>query len=373
MRLVPVWALKPGMEVAKRISSGSGAPLLTAGVKLQMEYIQQLKKLNIRAIYVQDDLIPDIEIEDVILEETREKAIDLVRKTLTGLKEEDNPAGFARLVNIKKELSQVLDDIISQLLSNTNLTVNLSDIRYTDDYTFSHSVNVAVLGVMTAISLGMKKSELKKMGLGAFLHDLGKVLVPLSILNKPGSLLAEEMEEIKRHPAYGLDLVKSRQVFNGPVMSIIYKHHERINGEGYPQGLQGDDLELYPKICAVADVYDALVSDRPYRPGFAPHKAMAIIDAECEGFDLHVLQTFYHHLAAYPIGTIVGLNNGLVGVVVYNCHGYPTRPRVRIIAEKENLIPVKQFEVNLPEALNLVVDRVYLDDEIPTALFKDGA
>ncbi len=368
MRLVPVWALRPGMEVAKKVTFGNNSLLLNAGVKLQMEYIQQLKKLNIRAIYVHDQLIPDVEIEDVILDQTREKAVKLVQAALTGMRD-DSSSNYCRLLNIKEELYDVLDDIVGQLLSANNLVLNLADIRHTDNYTFSHSVNVAVLSIMTSISMGLKKSQLKDIGMGAFLHDLGKVVVPLSILNKPGRLTEDEMAEMMKHPMYGFELVKTRHIFNGPSLSIIYKHHERINGKGYPRGLQESEMEIYPKICAVSDVYDALVSDRPYRPGFKPHRAMEIMEEEAEGFDLEIMQKFYHNVSAYPIGTFVGLNDGYIGVVVKNVHGHPTRPQVRIICRKDDFEPLKHFEVNLLDDLKVVVDRVYEDNEIPSYIY----
>ncbi len=266
---------------------------------------------------------------------------------------------------MKNDLSEVLDDIISQLLGNLNLTVNLSDIRSADNYTFSHSVNVAVLAIMTAISMGHKKGELKNLGLGVFLHDLGKVVIPLSILNKPGSLDEAEWEEMKRHPVYGYDLVKFKEAFSRPSLVIISNHHERIDGSGYPLGLNGNDLDPYSRICAVADVYDALTADRPYRSGWAPHEAMEILESQATGFDLRVLQTFYRHIAAYPIGTIVGLSNGLLGVVVHNTYGYPTRPRVRVFAERESFAPLQQSEIDLINTLNLVVEKVYADHELP--------
>lgn len=369
MRLIPSWALKPGMEVARNVKSGKGAPLLKAGVKLQIEYIQQLKKMKIPAVYINDSLIPDVYVEDVILDETRERAIQLVKKTLTDFKNTKNP-GLSRVLSAKKELTDILDDIVNQLLSSKNLTINLSDIRYTDDYTFAHSVNVAVLSIMTAISLGLNKAELKKIGLGSFLHDLGKVLVPLAILNKPNRLLENERAEIEKHPLYGLDLIKERNFLNGLSGSIIHKHHERINGSGYPQGLKGKDIELYPKICAVSDVYDALVSDRPYRPGFMPYRAMEIMDLECEGYDLEVMQTFYHHISAYPVGTLVGLSNNCVGVVVNNTHGHSFCPRVRVVCTREepDFLPLEQFEIDLVQNLNVTVERVYQDHELPGSI-----
>ncbi len=363
-----MWALRPGMEVAKRVTYGNNAPLLNTGVKLQMEYIQQLKKLNINAIYIHDDLIPDIEIEDVILDQTRDRAVSLVQSAMSGMQDEDTK-NYSRLFDIKGELLEVLDDIVGQLLNSNNLVMNLADIRHTDNYTFSHSVNVAVLSIMTSISMGLRRSELKDIGLGAFLHDLGKVLVPLPILNKPGRLSEDEMAEMMKHPVYGMELVKTRHIFNGPSLSIIHNHHERINGSGYPRGLPEDEVELYPKICAVADVYDALVSDRPYRPGFKPHRALEIMEEEAEKYDLQVMQKFYHNVSAYPIGTFVGLNDGLIGVVVSNTHGHPTRPCVRIICRKDDFEPLEECEIDLMNELKVVVDRVYEDHEIPSYIY----
>jgi|LSQX01.1.fsa_nt_gb HD-GYP domain-containing protein (c-di-GMP phosphodiesterase class II) len=370
MRLIPLWALRPGMKVARRVYDSKGFLLLNVGVTLEREYIQSLKRIGIRAIYVEDPLIPDVDIEDVILEETRQKALKLVRDMMSTIKEasEQNPTKF---INFNREFSKVLDDIISQLLVNRNLTVNLADIRSTDDYTFAHSVNVAVLSLITAISMGLSKRDLINLGLGSFLHDLGKTLLPLSILNKAGSLTREEMLEMMKHPSNGYEMVRKQLFINGATAAIVQQHHERINGSGYPQGLTGDEIELYPKICAVADVYDALVSDRPYRPAYPPHKALELLEVENEGFDLTVLQHFYQHIAAYPIGTVVALNDGRVGVVVHNTVGYPTRPKVRVLWLAENFEPVEPAEVDLVEILSLVVDRVIPPEELPERAIQE--
>lgn len=347
-----------------------GAPLLKAGIVLQDKYIKQLKKLNVSAVYIHDKLIPDVVIEDVILEETRERAVHQVRTALNELNQADGKISIKKMLMVKKDLSAVVDDIVSQLLSNPNLTVNLSDIRSADNYTFSHSVNVAILSTMTAIALGCKKKELKNIGLGVFLHDLGKIMIPLSILNKPGSLDEKEVEEMRRHPEYGYNLIKYKDTFSYPSLAIICNHHERIDGSGYPQGLTEKDLDLYSKICAVADVYDALTSDRPYRSGMVSHKAMEILESESAGFDLQVLQTFYRHVAAYPVGTIVGLSNGLLGVVIENTYSYPTRPRIRVFAERESFLPLKHEEIDLIETLNVVVEKVYEDYELPMSIIN---
>ena len=371
MRLIPLWALRPGMKVARRVYDAQGFLLLNVGVTLEKEYIQSLKRIGIRAIYIEDPLIPDVDIEDVILEETRQKALKLVRDTVHNVSE-TQVQKTSQIFSFNKKLSSVLDDIVAQLLVNRNLTVNLADIRSTDDYTFAHSVNVAILSIITAISMNVSKRDLMNIGLGAFLHDLGKTLLPLSILNKEGSLTHGEMLEVKKHPTDGYDLVKKQLFINGPTASIVQQHHERVNGKGYPQGLKGDEIELFPKICAVADVYDALASDRPYRPAFPPHKALEILEVENEGYDLTVLQHFYQYIAAYPIGTIVGLNDDRVGVVVHNSAGFPTRPRVRLLWAKENFEPLEPTEVDLMAVLSLVVVQVYQDNELPHSVLQSG-
>jgi len=370
MRLISVWALRPGMKVARRVYDAQGHLLLNLGVRLEMEYIQRLKKMGIRAVYIEDSLIPDVDIEDVILEETRQKAIGLVHRALHELKETQG-CKFSRLYTVKSEMAAVLDDIVAQLLDNRNLTVNLSDIRSTDNYTFAHSVNVAVLSIITALSMNLPKGDLKKLGLGSILHDLGKILLPLSILNKNGPLLSEEMQEVRRHPSYGYNMLKNQRFLYGQSAATVLQHHERINGTGYPQGLKRDEIALFPKICAVADVYDALVSDRPYRRALAPYQALEVLEAKSEGFELQVLQTFYQHIAAYPIGTVVGLSDGYIGVVVHNTVGYPTRPRVRVLGHKEEFAPLQPFEVDLVKVLSLVVDRIYEEHEIPAHLYKN--
>lgn len=370
MRLIALWALRPGMVVGRRVYDAHGFLLLNAGVALEKEYIQSLKRIGLRAIYIDDPLIPDVVIEDVILEETRQKALKLVRDSLRDLKQARSRK-IGAVLSMNKEFSVLLDDIVSQLLVNRNLTVNLADIRSTDEHTFVHSVNVAVLSIVIAISMGKPRTDLINLGLGAFLHDIGKTLFPLNILNKPHSLCASELEEIRKHPCNGCELVKKQLLINNTAMNVIEQHHERIDGTGYPYGLKGDAIASFSRICSVADVYEALTSDRLYRPAYLPHQALEILDAENAGFDPDTLRHFYRHIAAYPVGTIVGLNNGAIGVVVYNAAGYPASPKVRMMWAEEAHEPLEPFEVNLAENPHLMVSKVYQDGDLPAAVLTN--
>lgn len=359
MRKVPVDSLKPGMRVAKPVFDDRGTVLLNYGVELKEEYIKNLRKFKIPAVYIIDGVTSDVWVEDVILDETRQKAKESVRRFYENIKHDPhNITGHS-------ELKEVMDEIIEQLLSQKNLIVNLSDIKNADSYTFAHSVNVAVLTIIVAISMGYSKKELKKIGLGAFLHDLGKIKIPSTILNKQGALLPQEFEEVKKHPVYGYDLLKLRDFMDSSSAVIVYQHHERVNGDGYPNGLKEREINYASKICSVVDVYDALVSDRPYRSALPPHKALEILETGGEEFDLEILQKFFQHVAAYPVGTLLKLSTGEIGVVVNNTAGFPTRPKVRVVCYGENFEPVEYYEVDLVDRIDVVVERVLSEEELP--------
>lgn len=365
MRKVPVVLLQPGMKVSRPIYDYMGFLLLNSGVILKNEYIVKLQELQVPSIYIEDKRIPDVVVEDIILDETRQKASCLVRNILNDINKQPEK-NTRTLLFTSKELNNVLDDIIAQLLQNPNLVVNLSDIRLADNYTFAHSVNVAVLALTTAISLGFSRSDLHKIGMGAFLHDLGKTKIPLSLLNKQDRLLPEEFAEIKKHPRYGYDLVKFHDLIDSSSAAVVFQHHERTNGNGYPQNLTGKEIHTFAKICSIVDVYDALVADRPYRPALPPHKALEIIEGAGGEFDLFFLQKFYRHIAAYPIGTIVGLSNDVIGIVTHNTAGFPTRPNVRVFWTKD-FQKVNPYEIDLKDKINIVVDRVIEEKELSEA------
>ncbi len=368
MRKVSVDALEPGMIIGRPVYDSYGFLLLNTGKELKKEYIQQLKKLNIPAVYIIDNIIPDINIDDVILDETRLKANNIVRKILIDLEKQPDKSR-SKLLFAQKEIRNVLNEIIDQLFANKNLIINLSDIRTFDSYTFAHSVNVAIMAITTAISFQIPRSKLYEIGFGALLHDLGKVKIPDAILNKKDKLTPEEYKEIKKHPLLGYEMLKAQSLIGPLSAKIVLQHHERNNGKGYPLGLTDKQIHLFSKICSVADVYDALVSDRPYRKALPPHRALEILQAGVELFDIEVLNNFFRHIAAYPIGTFVGLSNGEIGIVIHNTMGFPLRPRVRILCTKE-FEPVQQYELNLIDKIDVIIDEVYNEQTLPQKIIS---
>ena len=190
---------------------------------------------------------------------------------------------------------------------------------------------------------------------GAFLHDVGKMQVKKDILLKPGKLTEEEYEQIKLHSEHGYRMLK--EVPNLPLLvaHCAYQHHERINGSGYPRGLKGQDIHLYGKIIAVADVFDAVTTNRVYRKAMLPHEALEILYAGAGTlFEQNIVEAFRNSVAVYPVGLTVILNDRRIGVVVRQNMGTSNRPVVYII--EENGVPVEEpYELNLMKTLDIVI------------------
>ncbi|MCX7634924.1 MAG: HD-GYP domain-containing protein [Syntrophales bacterium] len=181
-----------------------------------------------------------------------------------------------------KEVKEAIGEIVKLILTDEHTTYYLVNLTDHDFSTYTHSVNVGVLGVALAKRLfqGVKEHDLEALGVGFFLHDLGKTKVALEIINKPGRLTDEEMRQMRRHPGEGYRiLVETRQITEESRL-IVLQHHERMDGTGYPKGLRGDEIHIYGRLCAIADVYDALTSERPYKRKLTPFEALKIMRDE---------------------------------------------------------------------------------------------
>jgi len=356
LRKIPVALLKPGMKVGKSLYSSRGELLLSAGSILTAKNIERLKALKIPALYVADGFLDGVAVEDVITEETRVQAVVQVRELL---QEQGLPLkGAGRAILKVRQIAETLESIIDQLLANRSLVVNLVDIRAIDDYTFGHCVNVCVLSLLTGITLGYDRGKLFRLGLGAILHDVGKVAVPGEILNKPGELTEGELAVIRQHPEKGRRVVSRMPGVSFVSVQVVYQHHERYDGSGYPLGLKGEDVHELAYVCGVADVFDALTADRVYRRAYPVHEAYELVaGAGNQLFAFRVVRAFLENVAAYPVGTWVRLSTGETGLVVENKRGFSLRPRVRVFFDGSGG-PVKPYELPLWECRDVVVTGV---------------
>ncbi|TDA70651.1 MAG: HD-GYP domain-containing protein [Clostridia bacterium] len=361
MRRVSLPALKEGMKVGRNVYSAGGQMLLAAGQRLTSRTIARLAELGFTGIYVEDELAPDVAPADMISEDTRAQATRLVASIL---EHGHKPSGEGKVL-AAEAIRAVVARIVGELLQQPRIMVDLSDIRSHDDYTFSHSVNVAVLALVTGMALGYPYSTLHNLGTGALLHDIGKMDIPLQILNKPRPLTAEEYEFVKRHAAFGAEIVAGRGDFGTTVTNIVLQHHERYGGQGYPGGLKHKDISPFAAVTSIADTYDAMTADRVYRRAHQPHEAYEFLAGSGNHlFDFNLVRHFLHHVAAYPTGTVVELSDRTVAVVTGNQPGQGTRPRVRVLWDGLGMLLRPPREVDLAGETTLTVTRALAEDEI---------
>lgn len=242
----------------------------------------------------------------------------------------------ANLVTKEKLLTtiDVVDGIINELTEYPRIYFDLNQFRNFDNYTYVHSVNVGLLATLIALEMGYQDEQLKELTLGALLHDLGKMTIPSEILNKPAGLTAQEFEILKQHPRRGVELLREVKVSPG-VLAGIYQHHERWNGQGYPERLKSDAIHVNAQVIAVADVFDAITADRPYHDGMPPYHALELVVAGFgSDFAPAAVLALRNSLVIYPENSKVKLNTGEVGVVVAIPPSFPTRPLIRILFDK---------------------------------------
>jgi HD-GYP domain-containing protein (c-di-GMP phosphodiesterase class II) len=212
---------------------------------------------------------------------------------------------------------ELTDRLTKNIIENENALVWLTQLKNRDEYTSMHSINVCVLSLLFGRFLGLKEEELCPLGLGALLHDIGKMRVPNSILNKPGRLDREEEALMRRHPEFGHAILTRHGDLHPAVLEIALSHHERHDGTGYPRGLKDKALNQYALIVSIIDFYDAVTSDRSYHLAISPHEALNMMyAAAAQCFPRQLVESFIQCLGIYPIGSLVELESGEVGVVM---------------------------------------------------------
>ncbi|WP_427339787.1 HD-GYP domain-containing protein [Caloranaerobacter sp. DY30410] len=348
MKLIAIEDLTQGMKVAKPVYKSNGSVLLSEGIVLKDSYIQKLKELDIKRIYVYDDEYT----QDIIKKDTRDKAKKLIKNVM-------NELNVSSEVHID-EILIIVNQIIEEILSKDELLIRLEEIRTVDEYTFGHSINVSVLSIITGACLGYTKEKLKELGVGAMLHDIGKVRVPDSILNKPGKLTKQEFLEIKKHTIYGYDILKTIKDISETSRLIALYHHERIDGHGYPLSIKGDEIHEFAKIVSIADVYDALTSDRVYKKRIKNYQAVEyLLTMRGHQFDYDITKIFVNNIALYSIGEGVLLNTGEKGVVIKVNKDFPTRPVIKILYDSKGDRLIKPVDVDLMlENSKVIIDTV---------------
>jgi len=332
MLFIPTELLRPNMVLAKDINlfitDDFSLPLLRRGQVLNELFIKKIKFHNVTGVYIESEVSEDIIVNDIVNEKLKATVLCDIKKNFNQFKNNRGEVNTYIVDNIAKMAKSLVIDI----LSNDEILINLIDLKSYDDYTYRHSLCVAILSITTGISLNLNEHMLTEIATSALLHDLGKMTIPIDIINKPDLLTPEEYETVKRHPLVAVEQLKKKNLVSDAVLSGIESHHEKYDGTGYPYGLKGDEIPLYGKILAISDVYDALTSTRSYRRACFPNEAIEYVMGCADvHFDYEILKAFLKNIAAYPVGTFVSLSDGNVAVVVKNLQLNALRPIVRII------------------------------------------
>lgn len=330
MIFIPTENLKPGMIMAKDIYMDlSFFPLLTKSQVLNDFMIQRLRIKEIPGVYVKSDFGDDIVVKSIIDDRVRQTTIIGMKDVFTTL---ENTTEFTR--DNFKNVSNMAQDLVLEIISNDDLLINMIELKSYNNYTYYHSLCVSIISVVMGIKLGLEASDLNNLAICGLLHDIGKTMIPLEILDKPSTLTKEEFDIIKEHPSNARTLLESNRSVLYEMLNGIKGHHERFDGTGYPDGLSGHDIPLFSRILAIADVYDALTSQRSYRKACFPKDAIEYMMGCAEThFETELLNTFLQTVAVYPVGTLVMLSTGERAVVVKNYAENTLRPVIRILDE----------------------------------------
>lgn len=254
----------------------------------------------------------------------------------------------------------LVQDIADSVARNPGALISLARLKTVDDYTYMHSVAVCAMMVALARQLGFDEPQTRSAGLSGLLHDLGKAAIPVAVLNKPGRLTDDEFTLIKSHPVQGHKMLQRGAQADAMVLDVCLHHHEKTDGSGYPKGLKGDQISLFAKMGAVYDVYDAITSNRPYKSGWDPADALRKMAGWANGhFDPMVFQAFVKSIGIYPVGSLVRLSSGRLGVVVEQTAKSLTTPCVKVFfsTHSSRRIVPQIVDLSCPGATEKIANR----------------
>ncbi len=332
--------LKVGMRIDQSIVDGTGRILIARGADLDEYLISSLKRLGINGVYIregEEEPIADIEKETTpetlkkienltVKDRVKVKLSESVKKRVAeGISYLYSNTESTELTNVTKNIA---DELMKAISANDALAIDIGTLKVSDEYTFKHSVDVATMAMVVAKKYGFSDAEVYDIGIAGLLHDMGKSKIPNEILNKPGRLTDEEFEIMKQHSVYSYNILKNNKGLKDNIKMAVLQHHEKINGSGYPFGVDSSKISPFAKILSVVDIYDALVTERPYKSAFSPRDAVEMIMAMTAELDMDAMKSFLGSVILYPVDSIVELSNGEKAKVVENYPDYILRPKV---------------------------------------------
>ncbi len=337
MRFIPIDMLKGDEILGVSIINANNQVLMQEGTKLTDSYINRIRNHGIQSVYIQDEYhgLPNNSVSDTIAPVIRNNSIYEVKRNFEvfehKIKRQKLESKYSDTgSSLHSAIKNISGNLIDAILSSKNIEIAMQDIKSLTEYNYQHSVNVAVLSLVLGVELGLSSYELENLAFGALLIDCGYQWIDKKLLLKQDKYTCKDYDEVKKHVVFGYTKINENTILNAHVKSIIMHHHERIDGSGYPKGLTDKEIHPLAKIVMIADVYDALTSDRPYRRAYSQHEALEYIMANAgKAFDFKLVNLFSRKIIPYPIGTYVLLSNNQKGIITENNISFPLRPIIR--------------------------------------------
>lgn len=343
MRYIDVNSVEPGQILGRSIFSSNGTVLLAENVQLTVYMISTLKRVGVTMVYIKDPQFDDVELEEVVSEETKRAVMGKMIETFDAIR---SGKDFHT-----KQLSITVDKLLEEIFENKDVLVQLTDIRSDDNYHYVHALNVCMMSVLVGLNCGFNAQQLKELAIGALLHDIGKI----------GLEPEEEAASGKKHHTWrGFEIIKSKHEFSLMSAHVALQHHERVDGKGLPRGIDGDTIHPYAKIVAIANAYDNMVAPRsssgkPIMPHEACERLMAMAGNE---LDRDYVIEFLKIVSVYPTGITVQLTTRETGVIVGQHRGLPSRPIVRIVRVDGGMNDMQVKEIDLARNPTIFIDKV---------------
>lgn len=356
MRAIPTNLVKGTPILGENLYNNSGIILVKSGATLTDSLLNKINENNIYTVYIRDEH-SNVEINRIIDQTLRLKGINLIKEL------------FARAINndetlsIHNKLGEYAEDIMYETSSTQDLQIEHIDIKNVDDYLFSSSLNTALLSMLISRDLGIPREMVKQIFLGGIYHDIGLALLPKEVINKNHELSMDEKRQILMHPLSGHAFLKEKTYISAYIKAITLQHHEHLDGSGYPHRISEKDINRYASIVGIADIYDAMTSDRPYRKAGSSKEAIEyILGTSGRHFPSDIVNAFISKINPYPKGSLVKLNDGRIAVVDSVPKRFPLRPAIRVITKLSDKFIYTP--IDLMENHSIVIDsQVYNFDE----------
>ncbi|PKG80902.1 phosphohydrolase [Colwellia sp. 75C3] len=368
---ITVDQLEPGMYVLSVRTKGKAVSVKSEGYISSKESIQKLIKAGITHLTVDPSRQKQVEKIDKILPEVKEKITPAKsKKTGNGISLDQEMNKASKLYDDAKSLQHKIlnnltehktinvleakestDAIVDSIFRNKDALSCMTRLRIKDEYLVEHSLNVSILMALFAKHLAFDREIIEQLALGAFLHDIGKVLVPPEILHKPGKLTPQEYDVMKSHVDLGMQVLKESPDLPELVLEVVQQHHERLDGKGYPNQLNEQKITQYGRMIAIVDSYDAMTAERVYKAGMHPIKAFKILMNDApNSYDNTLVEQFVNCLGIYPIGTLVKLTSGKLGLISRLNTSQPLQPCIRVFYNTRLNQAIAMEELDLSQA-----------------------